>query len=53
MANPVISLSPRAVQEINEALSRGKSVEVAYRNGKLIIWEVSNKKKYEVAVTSR
>ncbi len=47
---PTINLSPKAVQEINEILSRGKGVEIAVRNGKLVIWEVSSKKKYEVTV---
>lgn len=48
--NPVISLSQRAVQEINEILSRGKGVEIAVRNGKLVIWETGSKKKYEVVI---
>lgn len=45
--NPVISLSPKAVQEINEILSRGKGVEIAVRNGKVIVWETNSKKKYD------
>lgn len=48
--NPEITLSPKAVKEINEILSRGKGVEIAVRNGKLVIWEMNSKKKYEVAV---
>ena len=47
---PEITLSPKAVKEINEILSRGKGVEFAVRNGKLVIWEMNSKKKYEVAV---
>ena len=47
---PMITLSPKAIQEINEILSRGKGVEIAVRNGKLVIWEMNSKKKYEVAV---
>ena len=47
---PEITLSPKAVKEINEILSRGKGVEIAVRNGKLVIWEMNSKKKYEVAV---
>ena len=47
---PEIILSPKAVKEINEILSRGKGVEIAVRNGKLVIWEMNSKKKYEVAV---
>ena len=46
-----IMISPRAVDQINEALSRGKDVQIAVRNKKLIIWEMSNKKVYEVAVS--
>lgn len=49
--NPVISLSPKAVQEINEILSRGKGVELAVRNGKLVVWETASKKKYEVVIS--
>lgn len=48
--NPEITLSPKAVKEINEILSRGKGVEIAVRNGKLVIWEMNSKKKYEVTV---
>ena len=47
---PEITLSPKAVKEINEILSRGKGVEIAVRNGKLVIWEMNSKKTYEVAV---
>lgn len=47
---PEINLSPKAMKEINEILSRGKGVEIAVRNGKLVIWETTSKKKYEVAV---
>ena len=46
-----ISLSPKAVSQINEALSNGKEVQIAVRNHKLIIWETQSKKKYEVVVT--
>lgn len=47
---PEISLSQAAVQIINEMLSCGKGVEIAVRNGRLIIWETSSRKKYEVVV---
>ena len=50
MAKQEISLSPTAVSQINESLSNGRDVQVAVRNGRLIIWEMSNKKKYEVVV---
>lgn len=32
--NPVVNMTAKAVQEINEILSRGKGVEIAVRNGK-------------------
>nr|DAZ23220.1 MAG TPA: hypothetical protein [Caudoviricetes sp.]DAZ57950.1 MAG TPA: hypothetical protein [Caudoviricetes sp.] len=48
--NPTITLSTRAIQEINEILSRGKGVEIAVRNGKLVVWETASKKKYEVVI---
>ena len=48
--NPTITLSTRAIQEINEILSRGKGVEIAVRNGKLVVWETGSKKKYEVVI---
>ena len=47
---PEIALSPKAVKEINEILSRGKGGEIAVRNGKLVVWDPNSKKKYEVAV---
>ena len=48
---PEITLSPKAVKEINEILSRGKGVEIAVRNGKLVVWELNSKKKYEVVIS--
>lgn len=45
-----VSLSPRAVQTINEILSRGKGVELGIRNDKLVIWETASRKKYEVVI---
>ena len=47
---PVISLSPNLVAQINESLSNGKDVQIAVRGNKLVYWEISNKKKYEVVV---
>lgn len=38
------------MKEINEILSKGKVVEIAVRNGRLVIWENSSKKKYEAAI---
>ena len=48
-----IQLSPAAVRQINESLTKGNSVEISVRNGTLIIWETSSKKKYEVCVAQR
>lgn len=48
-----IVLSPVAIQQIQEILTAGKDVEIAVRNGRLVIWEVTNKKKYEAVVTPR
>ena len=48
--NPVVNLTPKAVQEINEILSRGKGVEMAVRSGKVVVWETASKKKYEAVI---
>ena len=48
--NPVVNLTPKAVQEINEILSRGKEVEIAVRSGKVVVWETTSKKKYEAII---
>jgi hypothetical protein len=48
--NPVVNLTAKAVQEINEILSRGKGVEIAVRNGKVVVWETASKKKYEAVI---
>jgi len=48
--NPVVDLTAKAVQEINEILSRGKGVEIAVRNGKVVVWETASKKKYEAVI---
>ena len=48
--NPVVNLTPKAVQEINEILSRGKGVEIAVRSGKVVGWETASKKKYEAVI---
>jgi len=43
----MISLEPELIAEIEEILKSGKSVEIAVRNGKIVVWAVSNKKRYE------
>lgn len=45
-----LKLTNEAVTAINEILARGKSVEIAVRKNKIIIWEVSSKTRYEVIV---
>jgi len=50
MKQPIV-LSPHAIEQINQALSKGKDVQIAVRNKRLIIWEMSNKKLYEVVVS--
>ena len=45
-----LSLTPAAVEVVNEILSRGKSVEIGFRGGKVVVWEMTSKKKHEVTV---
>ena len=47
----MVSLTEKAVKVINESLSKGKTVEIAVRNGKVVVWETSSKKKYEAIVS--
>ena len=42
-----IRLTPEAVRQIEEILTAGKTVEIAERHEKVIVWAVSSKKKYE------
>lgn len=46
-------LDDSAKQKIEEILSRNKSAEIGIRNGKLVIWELESKKKYETVITTR
>lgn len=48
-----IVIDDKTIEKIEEIISRDKSAEVGVRNGKVIVWELSSKKKYETAVTSR
>jgi len=48
-----IRLSPQAVKQMEEILSSGRAVEARVLNGRLVIWENTSKKKYEVVVTQR
>ena len=42
-----IRLTPEVVREIEEILTAGKTVEIAERHEKVVIWAVSSKNKYE------
>ena len=43
----MVKLVPELIRAIEEILNSGKTVEIAVRNGKLVLWAVSSKKKYE------
>lgn len=43
----MVKLVPEIIRAIEEILNSGKTVEIAMRNGKLVLWAVSSKKKYE------
>ena len=40
-----IRLTPEVVRKIEEILTAGKTVEIAERHGKVVVWAVSSKKK--------
>lgn len=42
-----IRLTPEAVRKIEEILTAGKTVEIAERHEKVIVWAINSKKKYE------
>lgn len=48
-----VRITEEALTEIKKILDRGKGVEIGVRGGKLIIWEIESKKKYETAITLR
>lgn len=43
----MVKLVPEIVRAIEDILKSGKTVEIAVRNGKVVLWAVSSKKKYE------
>lgn len=45
------TLSPAVIREIEAILKSGKNVEIAIRNGKLIVWVVNSKKRCEVVIS--
>ena len=42
----MVKLVPELIKAIEEILNSGKTVEIAVRNGKLVLWAVNSKKKY-------
>lgn len=44
-------LSPECIEKIEAIVNDGKTAEIAIRGGKLVVWSVSSKKKYEMPVT--
>jgi hypothetical protein len=42
-----IRLTPEAVRKIEEILTAGKTVEIAERHEKVVVWAINSKKKYE------
>ncbi len=47
MSNRRCQLTPETVAKIEEILTVGKTVEIAERHEKVVVWAVSSKKKYE------
>lgn len=43
----MVKLVPELIRAIEEILNGGKTVEIAVRNGKIVVWANSSKKKYE------
>lgn len=44
-----IKLNKELIRQIEQILANGKNAELAIRNGKVILWSVTSKKKYEQA----
>ena len=40
-------LSKDIIRQIEQILASGRNAELAIRNGKVILWSVNSKKKYE------
>ena len=45
-----IRLTNELIRQIEQILSQGRTVEMAVRNGKVILWAVNSKKKYELPI---
>ena len=46
-------LTPKAIRIIEEILEQERTVEIAIRNGRLVIWAVNSKKRYDEGITLR
>lgn len=46
-----IHLTAETVRMIEQVINRRKNVEIGLKNGKLCVWELSSKTKYEQPVT--
>lgn len=42
-------LTPEMIQAIESALQKGKRVEIGYKNGKIVVWEIKSTTLCEVA----
>ena len=45
-----VKLNQEMIREIERILSQGRTVEMAIRSGKIILWSVNSKKKYELPI---
>lgn len=43
----MVKLTPEMIRAIEEILDQEKTAEVALRKGKIVVWQVASKKKYE------
>ena len=45
-----INLNKETIRQIEQILANNRNAELAVRNGKVILWSVNSKKKYEQAI---
>lgn len=50
MAKTEIRLRDPLIREIEKTLTEGKSVEIAVRNGNVVLWSVTSKKRIEMPI---
>jgi antitoxin component of MazEF toxin-antitoxin module len=48
-----IDIPQKVVEQIAESLEKGKTVEIAVRKDRLVVWENSSKKKYDEVIAAR